>query len=246
MPGGAKRAGERLRQVDARARRAVDAADVFGRLGLDAVDPVQHLAAIAPARALAEHPRLEQRHAEIRPALAQVPRGRDPGQPSADDGHVDAAAAREGRRRARRLALRHPDRAVLVGSLVGHPGNLLMLDVGTPGGGLVTLLGRRVHLCLKDLYAQDVVEMIERETRRYEVEAIEHPDHPDFERAFEVLWDAFGRTGEMESAPGHRGDAPRRPVRPAALGHLRPLLPARRPRPGDRRDPRRARRAHAC
>jgi len=60
-------------------------------------------------------------------------------------------------------------------------------------------LGTRVRLCLKDLYAQDVVEMIERETRKYEVEAIEHPDHPDFERAFQVLWDGFGASGEMES-----------------------------------------------
>jgi hypothetical protein len=59
-------------------------------------------------------------------------------------------------------------------------------------------LGTHVRLCLKDLYAQDVVEMIERETRRYEVEAIEHPDHPDFKRAFEVLWGAFGAAGEME------------------------------------------------
>ncbi len=40
--------------------------------------------------------------------------------------------------------------------------------------------------------------MIERETRRYEVEAIEHPDHPDFKRAFQMLWDAFGPAGEME------------------------------------------------
>ncbi len=59
--------------------------------------------------------------------------------------------------------------------------------------------GTHVRLCLKDLYAQDVVEMIERETRRYEVEAIEHPDHPDFKRAFEILWGAFGAAGEMES-----------------------------------------------
>ena len=59
-------------------------------------------------------------------------------------------------------------------------------------------LGTHVRLCLKDLYAQDVVEMIERETRRYEVESIEHPDHPDFERAFQVLWDGFGASGEME------------------------------------------------
>ncbi len=60
-------------------------------------------------------------------------------------------------------------------------------------------LGTRVRLCLKDLYSQDVVEMIERETRKYELESIEHPDHPDFERAYEVLWKAFGASGEMES-----------------------------------------------
>ncbi len=58
--------------------------------------------------------------------------------------------------------------------------------------------GKLVHLCLKDLYSQDVVEMIERETRRYEVEAIEDPAHPDFARAFQILWDAFGSAGEME------------------------------------------------
>jgi hypothetical protein len=60
-------------------------------------------------------------------------------------------------------------------------------------------LGVRVRLCLKDLYAQDVVEMIERETRKYEVESIEHPDHPDFKRAYQVLWEGFGAAGEMES-----------------------------------------------
>lgn len=59
-------------------------------------------------------------------------------------------------------------------------------------------LGSRVRLCLKDLYQQDIVEMIERETRRYELESIEHPDHPDFERAYQILWDAFGPQGEME------------------------------------------------
>jgi hypothetical protein len=62
-------------------------------------------------------------------------------------------------------------------------------------------LGTRVHLCLKDLYTQDVVEMIERETRKYEVEAIEHPSHPDYKRAFEILWEAFGASGEMEPEP---------------------------------------------
>lgn len=59
-------------------------------------------------------------------------------------------------------------------------------------------LGSRVRLCLKDLYQQDIVEMIERETRRYELCSIEHPDHPDFARAYDILWDAFGPPGEME------------------------------------------------
>ena len=57
---------------------------------------------------------------------------------------------------------------------------------------------RRVRLCLKDLYHQDVVEMIERETRRYELWSIDSPDHPDFQQAFDLLWAAFGETGEME------------------------------------------------
>ncbi|MDX2166568.1 MAG: hypothetical protein SF182_05870 [Deltaproteobacteria bacterium] len=62
----------------------------------------------------------------------------------------------------------------------------------------MTTLGTRVRLCLKDLYQQDIVEMIERETRRYELHSIEHPDHPDFGRAYQILWDAFGPPGEME------------------------------------------------
>lgn len=66
-------------------------------------------------------------------------------------------------------------------------------------------LGRRVRLCLKDLYQQDIVEMIERETRRYELIAIEHPDHPDFTRAYRILWDTFGPPGEMEPESAIRG-----------------------------------------
>jgi hypothetical protein len=57
---------------------------------------------------------------------------------------------------------------------------------------------RRIRLCLKDLYHQDVVEMIERETRRYQVWSIEDPSHPDFPRAYQLLWDCFGPSGEME------------------------------------------------
>jgi hypothetical protein len=59
-------------------------------------------------------------------------------------------------------------------------------------------LGRRVRLCLKDLYQQDIVEMIERETRRYAFIEIEHPDHPDFANAYRLLYDTFGPQGEME------------------------------------------------
>lgn len=76
-------------------------------------------------------------------------------------------------------------------------------------------VGQRVRLCLKDLYHQDVVEMIERETRRYQFEAIEHPSHPDFERAYGILWDAFGAAGEMEPIDAIRGflvDDPYEPV----------------------------------
>lgn len=57
---------------------------------------------------------------------------------------------------------------------------------------------KRVRLCMKDLYHMDVVEMIERETRKYEIWSIEEPTHPDFAGAFKVLWDCFGPHGEME------------------------------------------------
>jgi hypothetical protein len=57
---------------------------------------------------------------------------------------------------------------------------------------------KRVRLCMKDLFHQDVVEMIERETRRYELWSIETPDHPDFSAGYQLLWEAFGPRGEME------------------------------------------------
>ncbi len=58
---------------------------------------------------------------------------------------------------------------------------------------------------MKDLFHQDVVEMIERETRRYEIFAIETPDDPDFPAAYKLLWDAFGPQGEMEREEAIRG-----------------------------------------
>jgi hypothetical protein len=57
---------------------------------------------------------------------------------------------------------------------------------------------KRVRLCMKDLFHQDVVEMIERETRRYEIWSIEDPDDVDYPAAYKLLWDAFGPSGEME------------------------------------------------
>jgi hypothetical protein len=58
---------------------------------------------------------------------------------------------------------------------------------------------------MKDLYHQDVVEMIDRETRQFEIWEVLDPDSPDFATAYQTLWDAFGPLGEME-----REDAIRR------------------------------------
>lgn len=57
---------------------------------------------------------------------------------------------------------------------------------------------KRVRLCLSDLFHQDVVEMVERETRSFEFWSIERPDHKDFKTAYKLLWSAFGPSGEME------------------------------------------------
>lgn len=57
---------------------------------------------------------------------------------------------------------------------------------------------KRIRLCMKDLYHHDVVEMIERETRKYQLWSITDPDDPDFLPAYQLLWDTFGPAGEME------------------------------------------------
>jgi hypothetical protein len=57
---------------------------------------------------------------------------------------------------------------------------------------------RRLRLCLKDLYHQDVLEMIERESRAFSLWEIVDPDDPDFVAAYDLLWSAFGAHGEME------------------------------------------------
>ncbi len=68
---------------------------------------------------------------------------------------------------------------------------------------------------MKDLFHQDVVEMVERETRRYQLWEILSPDDPDFEGAYQMLWDAFGPHGEMERAEAIRSfllDDPYEPI----------------------------------
>ncbi len=57
---------------------------------------------------------------------------------------------------------------------------------------------RRLRLCLKDLYHQDIAEMIERETRAFELWEIVDPSDADFAKAYQILWNAFGGHGEME------------------------------------------------
>ncbi|MFZ5476139.1 MAG: hypothetical protein ACOZNI_05135 [Myxococcota bacterium] len=79
-------------------------------------------------------------------------------------------------------------------------------------------MSRRIRLCMKDLYHQDVVEMIERETRKYELHVIEEEDHPDFQRAFQLLWDCFGPHGEMEREESIRAFLRDDPTEPAKTG----------------------------
>lgn len=68
---------------------------------------------------------------------------------------------------------------------------------------------------MKDLFHQDVVEMIERETRQFAVWDVEDPEDPDFAAAYQMLWDAFGETGEMERVDAIRSflrDDPYEPI----------------------------------
>ncbi|NUQ75835.1 MAG: hypothetical protein HUU21_20015 [Polyangiaceae bacterium] len=71
---------------------------------------------------------------------------------------------------------------------------------------------------MKDLYHQDVVEMIERETRQYSIWSIEDPASPDFDEAYKVLHGAFGRTGEMERKEVIAGFLSSGPFRTASTG----------------------------
>lgn len=68
---------------------------------------------------------------------------------------------------------------------------------------------------MKDLFHQDVVEMVERETRRYQLWEVLSPEDPDFEGAYQMLWEAFGPHGEMERVDAIRSfllDDPYEPI----------------------------------
>src|SRR5262249_49561399 len=62
---------------------------------LDAGDPGEELAAVAPARAVAEAPRLEQRDASLGEACGEVPRRRHAGESPADHRDVGGRIAIE-------------------------------------------------------------------------------------------------------------------------------------------------------
>jgi hypothetical protein len=71
---------------------------------------------------------------------------------------------------------------------------------------------------MKDLYHQDVVEMIERETRRFELWEIHSASDPAFATAYQTLWDAFGASGEMEREDAVRGFLLDDPYEPGPSG----------------------------
>jgi hypothetical protein len=71
---------------------------------------------------------------------------------------------------------------------------------------------------MKDLYHQDVVEMIERETRNYAIWSVERDDDPDFLPAYQMLWDSFGPNGEMEREEAIRRFLRENDLEPTASG----------------------------
>ena len=71
---------------------------------------------------------------------------------------------------------------------------------------------------MKDLYHQDLVEMIERETRNFQVWSIGFPSHPDFQAAYELLWNEFGPHGGMERIEAVKSFLLEDPYEPTASG----------------------------
>ncbi len=71
---------------------------------------------------------------------------------------------------------------------------------------------------MKDLYQQDLVEMIERESRNFQVWTIGFPSHPDFAEAYELLWNEFGPHGGMERIEAVKSFLLEDPYEPTAGG----------------------------
>jgi hypothetical protein len=71
---------------------------------------------------------------------------------------------------------------------------------------------------MKDLYQQDLVEMIERESRNFQIWSIGFPSHPDFKEAYELLWNEFGPHGGMERVEAIRSFLLEDTYEPTAAG----------------------------
>ncbi|MCB9688851.1 MAG: hypothetical protein H6735_27670 [Alphaproteobacteria bacterium] len=87
---------------------------------------------------------------------------------------------------------------------------------------------------MKDLYHQDVWEMIERESRKFGIWEISDEHDPLFAPAYRALWDAFGPAGEMEREEAIRGHLREDPFEPLPSGtFLRYFLVAARDEHGN-------------
>ena len=113
-------ADDRLDAVDAVARARVHPPRRLRLVARHPVDPIEHQAAVATARAVREPLRLEQDHPPLREAPAHVVRGGHAREAAADDGQIGARVAAQ-RVRGGRGGV-HPDRAVLV-EVVHRPAN---------------------------------------------------------------------------------------------------------------------------
>jgi hypothetical protein len=86
---------------------------------------------------------------------------------------------------------------------------------------------------MKDLFHQDVVEMIERETRQFQMWEIMDPSDPLFPTAYETLWNAFGPQGEMEREEAIKSFLVEDPFDPTDSGtYIRYFLMAARDKNG--------------
>jgi hypothetical protein len=83
---------------------------------------------------------------------------------------------------------------------------------------------RSVRLCLKDLYHQDMVEMIERETRKYELWTVEHPDDPAVQASLRPVVERLRRSGGDGAGGSRARRSGARRLCPDAVRNFHPLL----------------------